>query len=155
MESKENARLYFAYGRNMHVGIMAERCPAAKQAGLASLPGHRILINTRGVSTVLPDADHIVHGVLWWVTPQCEITLDRIEGVANGHYTRETIIPHGDAGPAGEALMYRATGAEIGLPKAGYLEALCEAAAHHRFPSTYLGHLESLARLPADMETGR
>jgi hypothetical protein len=144
MESKKNKRLYFAYGRNMHVEIMAERCPAARMAGLATLPGYRLLINTRGVSTVVPDSGHTVYGVLWYLTDACEATLDVFEGIANGHYTKEEAQPLVAGDPVGTTLIYEATGTEVGPPKAGYLEALEEAAAHHDFPAAYRNHFSGL-----------
>jgi len=139
--------LYFAYGRNMHLEIMAERCPAAEFVSLATLDRHRILINGRGVSTVVPDAKHRVHGVLWHLTAACEATLDEIEGVARGHYVREIAHPVPAQGPARPAMIYLAANIEPGPPKAGYLEALEEAAAAHGFPDDYRLHLGKL-RLP-------
>lgn len=137
-------RLYFGYGRNMHPHIMAERCPAAVPAGAAVLTQHRILINGRGVSTVVVDQDHDVHGVLWRLSALCEETLDIIEGVAKGHYSKhETHIQTGD-GSIGPALIYLAVNTIIGPPREGYLESLEEAAAHHGFPPRYLRHLAGL-----------
>ena len=136
-------QLYFAYGRNMHLDIMADRCPDAAYAGLAVLDAHRILINGRGVSTVIPDASHRVHGVLWHLTHACEATLDIIEGVAKGHYVRDVAEPLGTDGPA-SALIYLARDISPGPPRDGYLESLEEAASQHSFPGHYRRHLAGL-----------
>ncbi|MBI1179164.1 MAG: hypothetical protein GC201_01305 [Alphaproteobacteria bacterium] len=141
-----DTRLYFAYGRNMHPAIMAERCPAAAFVGPAVLPGHRLLINRRGVSTVVPEPGSEVHGVLWRLTPACEATLDVIEGIGPGHYRKDTVSPVAEPDPGEDAMVYIATDAEPDLPKAGYLESLEEAAAHHGFPDAYRRHLAGLRR---------
>ena len=138
--------LYFAYGRNMHPEIMARRCPAAEFIGAALLPDHRLLINTRGVSTVVPEAGNAVHGVLWQLTPACEATLDEIEGVARGFYRRDEVRPVVGTEIMGSALIYIATSAEPSLPRDGYLESLEEAALHHGFPENYRLFLAGLRR---------
>ena len=135
--------LYFAYGRNMHPAIMARRCPAAGFVGPAVLPGYRLLINTRGVSTIVPETGQIVHGVLWRLTPVCEAALDEIEGVARGIYRREMVQP---SGTAESAMAYVANDVAPALPREGYLESLEEAAAHHGFPEPYRLYLAGLRR---------
>lgn len=136
--------LYFAYGRNMHPAIMAQRCPAAGFVGAALLPDHRLLINTRGVSTVVPEAGNAVHGVLWRLTPACEATLDEIEGVARNIYRKEEVLPFLDAGAAGPAMIYVASDSTPAPPREGYLESLEEAALHHGFPEDYRSFLAGL-----------
>lgn len=129
--------LYFAYGRNMHPEIMASRCPDAEFVGAAVLPDHRLLINGRGVSTVVPEAGSAVHGVLWRLTPACEAALDEIEGVARGSYRRDTVRPMMNFEVMEPALIYIAGNADPSLPREGYLESLEEAALHHGFPEAY------------------
>ncbi|MEN3975544.1 gamma-glutamylcyclotransferase family protein [Emcibacter sp. SYSU 3D8] len=141
-------RLYFAYGRNMHPVIMAQRCPAAGFIGAASLPDYRLLINIRGVSTVVPEAGATVHGVLWRLTQACEAALDEIEGVARGSYRRATARPVADFEVLEPALIYIASNAEPSLPREGYLESLEEAALHHGFPEAYRLYLSGLRTRP-------
>ncbi len=138
--------LYFAYGRNMHPAIMARRCPAAEFIGAAVLPDHRLLINVRGVSTVVPEAGSAVHGVLWRLTPACEAALDEIEGVARGSYRRDEVWPLRGGRTLEPALIYIASNAEPSLPREGYLESLEEAAHHHGFPEDYRLYLAGLHR---------
>jgi gamma-glutamylcyclotransferase (GGCT)/AIG2-like uncharacterized protein YtfP len=125
---------------------MARRCPAAGFIGPALLPDHRLLINTRGVSTVVPEAGGAVHGVLWRLSPECEAALDEIEGVARGFYRRDEVCPVTRAGSMEPALIYIATSAEPSLPRDGYLESLEEAARHHGFPEDYRLFLAGLRR---------
>jgi uncharacterized protein len=116
-------RRYLAYGSNMCAGQMARRCPAAQSGDLVELPGWRFAINRRGVATLLPDAGARAVGLVWHLTADCEAALDRHEGVATGHYTREEI----DVGGA-PALAYIATEARPGMPRPGYLELILAAA---------------------------
>ena len=141
--------LYFAYGRNMHPEIMGRRCPAAAFVEAATLPDHRLLINVRGVSTVVPEAGSAVHGVLWRLTPVCEAALDEIEGVARGSYRRDTVLPMMIFEVMEPALIYIASNADPGLPREGYLESLEEAALHHGFPEAYRLFLARLRNLPS------
>ena len=141
-----NSSLYFAYGRNMHPEIMARRCPAAGFVGAAVLPDHRLLINVRGVSTVVPEAGSTVHGVLWRLTSICEAALDEIEGVARGSYRRDEVRPVMGGVTLEPALIYIASNTEPSLPREGYLESLEEAAHHHGFPDEYRRFLSALHR---------
>ncbi|MDX1581304.1 MAG: gamma-glutamylcyclotransferase family protein, partial [Alphaproteobacteria bacterium] len=139
-----NQRLYFAYGRNMHLPTMTERCPAATYVGRGRLYEHRIMINSRGVSTVVPDELRIVHGVLWDLTTACEEALDVVEGLARGHYTKDSAHVELDGAGREHAMIYVAADVAPGPPKPGYLEDLIEAANEHGFPLSYVRHLESL-----------
>lgn len=69
---------YFAYGMNVNRESMAARCPRAVPQGAAYLPGWRLTF--RGPADVEPAEGELVHGVLWWVTPDCEEALDALEG---------------------------------------------------------------------------
>src|SRR5215211_3190831 len=57
--------LYFAYGSNMDVAAMAERCPASRPIGIARLPRHRFMIAREGYATVTRDPRRTVWGILW------------------------------------------------------------------------------------------
>jgi len=72
---------YFAYGSNLCVRQMAQRCPDATDPRPATLAGHDWLINQRGVATVEPFDGSLVHGVVWQVSDHDLATLDSSEGV--------------------------------------------------------------------------
>ncbi|KAM3518796.1 hypothetical protein MY4038_009990 [Beauveria bassiana] len=90
--------LYFAYGSNIHVSQMAERCPRSLFVGAASLPGHRWQINERGVANIVPSPSHRVEGLVYLVDREDEKTLDRSEGVSRKLYERQMrevdLTPH-------------------------------------------------------------
>ena len=74
--------LYFAYGANMDVAAMAQRCPRSKPLGLARLMRHRLAVMREGWLTVARDPRAAVHGVLWDLALADVAALDRFEGVA-------------------------------------------------------------------------
>ncbi len=94
-------RRYFAYGSNLCAAQMAARCPKALEEGVVELSGWRLIINGRGVATLVPDPEARVFGLVWRLTPACEAALDRHEGVARGVYRKAEL----EAGGA-PALVY-------------------------------------------------
>jgi hypothetical protein len=126
-------RRYFAYGSNIVARQMTHRCPAARPIGLARLDGWRFRIMTRGFATIVPDPAAHVLGVVWALTPTCEVALDRYEGVHRGLYAKLELPIEGLA-----TLVYIASDVEPGLPKPGYLEAIISAAAEREFAADYI-----------------
>lgn len=137
-------QLYFAYGSNMDVGQLIQRCPAATLGRVSELPGHRLLINSRGVATVVADPSRVVMGLLWLLTAPDVVALDRSEGVAKGLYRKAYYLVDSGAGTS-EALVYVATDSVPGKPRPGYLEKILAAAALIELPLTYIAELRQLA----------
>jgi hypothetical protein len=135
--------LYFAYGANMDPVQMAQRCPGARQLGVAVLGGHAFRIGKAGYGTALPDAGEVVHGVLWMLTPDDEAALDRFEGVGDGLYTRRRVPVLKPDGEVTEAMIYCAADPAPGTPVPGYLERIAEVAESLGFPPGYIAGLES------------
>ena len=146
---------YFAYGSNMDVQQMAERCPDATVIGVAKLPGHEFLINTHGVATVIPAKRRAVHGVLWEISKRDESSLDRYEGVASGFYRKVMVRVQMKNGYKTEALIYFASDEQPGAPRPGYLERVVAAAQLHGLPDVVIaglliwGELKKLANVHA------
>ncbi|KAF4341881.1 hypothetical protein FBEOM_4198 [Fusarium beomiforme] len=84
--------LYFAYGSNLHIAQMAQRCPGSVFKGKATLDSYRWQINERGVANVVESgSDHSVEGLLYMIGPKDERTLDRSEGVSKGFYQKHLL----------------------------------------------------------------
>lgn len=79
-------KLYWAYGSNLCVRNMKRRCPAAKKASPLIVEGG--VLTFRGVADVVLQEGSSVPGGLWWITPECEATLDRYEGVNSRLYLK-------------------------------------------------------------------
>jgi hypothetical protein len=45
---------YFAYGANMDLDTIFDRCPHAKFIEAGELKGYRFMINTSGVASIIP-----------------------------------------------------------------------------------------------------
>ena len=126
-------RRYFAYGSNIVARQMTHRCPAARPVGCARLDGWRFRIMNRGFATILPAPASHVLGMIWELTPACEIALDRYEGIRRGLYSKQEIAIGGS-----DALVYVASDIDPGVPKPGYLEAIIAAAEGHGFSPDYV-----------------
>ncbi len=76
--------LYFAYGSNINLDQMAQRCPNAEPLGVVVLNGYELQFrgNSRGagVATIAPKRGGKVYGLLWNITEKCEASLDIYEG---------------------------------------------------------------------------
>jgi gamma-glutamylcyclotransferase (GGCT)/AIG2-like uncharacterized protein YtfP len=137
-----NRMKYFAYGSNMCVEQMKEdRCPDAECLGVAELHDYRFKIMPRGYATIVPEEGAVVHRVLWAITPACEASLDRREGVRGGFYRKEMLQVVKSKDAAVTALVYIARETESGAPQRGYLEKIIAAAEAHRLPAAYCEEL--------------
>jgi phage replication-related protein YjqB (UPF0714/DUF867 family)/gamma-glutamylcyclotransferase (GGCT)/AIG2-like uncharacterized protein YtfP len=130
---------YFAYGSNLCVEQMAQRCPHAVDPRPAILGDHDWLINQRGVATVEPFAGTQVHGVLWQLSDHDLAALDSAEGVPR-RYRRQQLDVHTDGGLA-NAWVYIDHRVEAGPPRPGYLERIIDGAVHHRLPPRWIEFL--------------
>lgn len=136
-------RPYFAYGSNMDPDQMKERCPAASSTGVVLLTGWDILINSRGVATIVPNASTSIEGVLWSVTSECLTALDYYEGIADGLYRRAQVEVGWD-GELIESLVYVAADFVPGLPRSGYLETILRGADRFGLSPAYRRRLDHL-----------
>lgn len=84
MEEKTMRRtIYLAYGSNLNIKQMADRCPTAKVLGKAELKNYQLLFrgsNAGAVATIEPKKKGSVPVLLWEITPADEAALDRYEG---------------------------------------------------------------------------
>ncbi len=132
--------IYFAYGSNLSVQQMAQRCPEATDPQRATLADHDWLINERGVATVEPFAGSEVHGVVWRVSDHDLATLDSAEGVP-ARYRRDRLTVRTEDGPS-PAWVYIDHRVEPGPPRPGYLERILDGARHHGLPHRWIQFLE-------------
>jgi phage replication-related protein YjqB (UPF0714/DUF867 family) len=130
---------YFAYGSNLCVRQMAQRCPDATDPRPAVLTDHDWLINQRGVATVEPFAGSQVHGVLWQLSDHDLATLDSAEGVPV-RYRRDRLTVDTDNGPS-PAWVYIDHRVTPGPPRPGYLSKIIDGAAQHGLPQRWIEYL--------------
>ncbi|KBZ59338.1 hypothetical protein K875_04897 [Mycobacterium [tuberculosis] TKK-01-0051] len=131
--------LYFAYGSNLCVRQMAQRCPDAAHPRPAVLADHDWLINQRGVATVEPLAGNQVYGVVWRISDGDLATLDSAEGVPV-RYRRDEMTVHTDDGPE-PAWVYIDHRVTPGPPRPGYLPKIIDGATQHGLPQRWVDFL--------------
>ena len=132
--------LYFAYGSNMERGPMAERCPQSRAVGPARLIRHRFIVSVDGYGSVVRDPQRHVWGVLWELALADVPRLDRYESLSTGLYTKVLQPVLSGKGPR-QAIVYVGRSAKPGIPKAGYMEGVVEAASHAGLPQDYIREL--------------
>jgi gamma-glutamylcyclotransferase (GGCT)/AIG2-like uncharacterized protein YtfP len=139
--------LYFAYGLNMDVAGMRDRCPRSLPLGLARLPRHRFIVTTDGYASVVRDPRESVHGVLWDCALGDIRTLDKFEDLASGLYVKisQPVIVEGGAK---RALIYVGRSGEIGRPRPGYLEQVVAAGKERGLPEAYLAGMTRFLNKP-------
>ncbi len=133
------SRYYFAYGTNMEWDEMSLRCPGIDVVGTARLDDFRLIINGEGIATVIPAPGEVVWGVLWLITPACERSLDRYEGVDDRLYEKVVWLVRTAAGQDIEALLYVASDESLGVAyRTGYVEKIIRSAENASFPEPYI-----------------
>lgn len=111
--------LYLAYGSNLSRARMGRRCPAARPLWSVTVPGWALRFER--VATIVPHPRACLAGALYRLTPECQRTLDRVEGVAEGRYRRTALmLPDGEGGPR-PVLTYIKIDARHGPPTQAYL----------------------------------
>jgi gamma-glutamylcyclotransferase (GGCT)/AIG2-like uncharacterized protein YtfP len=131
--------LYFAYGANMDVAAMAQRCPSSKPLGLARLPRHRWLISSDGYANVIRDPRRDVHGMLWELALSDVPVLDRFEDVPRLY--RKVSQPVIAVAGIRRALVYVGRAVDAGRPRPGYLDDVVRAGEAIGLPGAYLRDL--------------
>lgn len=123
--------IYFAYGSNMDIAQMEERCPEAVLLGRAALDGYELAFDTAGYLTVVENTASHVQGALWAVSEVHVKSLDRYEGVASDCYRKEFVSVSREAMPqAMDALAYISNRTPVCYQtrKLGYISRVVEAA---------------------------
>lgn len=121
-------KLYIAYGSNLNIKQMANRCPTAKVVGTSMLKDWRLLFrgaHAGAVATVEPFKGGSVPVLVWELTSADEAALDRYEGWPF-LYRKETVkVKLG--GKNVKAMMYVMNeGRPLGQPSCYYYTTILE-----------------------------
>lgn len=146
--------LYFAYGANLDVAAMAQRCPRSRLVGVGRLARHRFAIMKEGFATVVRDPQANVHGAIYDLALADIPALDRYEEVSSGLYQKVTQpILRQQGGPV-RALVYVGRGGEArnAVAKPGYMEAIIAHAQAHQLPREHIAYLASFAPSSVSVE---
>ena len=114
--------LYFAYGSNLDLEQMAQRCPDAEIVGPVRLENYELRFRGSGFATVAPKKGSTVHGLVWKLTPNCEQSLDRYEGYPHFYYKTELELPLAETGKKLTAFVYiMHEERKLGIPTSAYI----------------------------------
>jgi gamma-glutamylcyclotransferase (GGCT)/AIG2-like uncharacterized protein YtfP len=105
---------YFAYGMNTNLTEMASRCPNAVSLGRCVLPNFELKFRYHADIDLVPGS--IMEGVLWSITPECEKSLDKLEGYPYYYNKIDVVL---EDGSVAMAYIMNSKGPEV-APSVGY-----------------------------------
>lgn len=94
--SRRPSLFYLAYGSNLSLERMAQRCPDAKAVGTAKIPGYRLLFKKSKsgfYATIEQDANCYVPALVYKISEFDEALLNRYEGYPKYYYKRYFSLP--------------------------------------------------------------
>lgn len=146
---------YFAYGSNLSTDQKERRTGAIREARRARLDGYRVAFNKRsndgtGKANIVRAAARTVWGVVYRCSAEALRDMDRMEGVAYGHYIRRQIRVRVDTGEEMDAVTYIAGDSFVDdscAPSQEYLQTMLQGARSHGIPEEYVREIERTARL--------
>lgn len=116
----EKEKIYIAYGSNMNIEQMKRRCPKAIPIGKAILENYKL--EFRGVANIIKCKGKKVPIALWYITDECEKSLDRYEGYPRLY--RKEFIPITINGNKENAMVYVMNLGNIAAPNINYLNII-------------------------------
>ena len=135
---------YFSYGMNTNKSEMAQRCPDAKSLGKAVLYNHEFRFARH--ADIIENPEFATNGVLWEITPDCELALDALEGYPTYYLKKIVNVFHN--GRAVKCMTYYMAGEVVDeLPSDGYLKMLFEGYLEHNIDIQQM--IESIALINA------
>lgn len=148
---------YFAYGSNLDVKQMVQRCPGARLVGPAQLTDHRLCFPRRSpvrdcaVASVESHKGQIIWGVIYEIDENDAKRLDEREGFdpvntsAINRYCRVDVMVTRNPGDRVEAFAYVAVPEDDpGRPSAEYVQHIVDGAIAHSFPDDYIEMLRAI-----------
>jgi hypothetical protein len=156
---KKNAHHYFAYGSNMNLSQMQQRCSSPKVVGVARLPGYRVefygdsAIWDGAQETVIPDLQAEVWGVLYQLQffdcEQLDMYVDvRFDGTGPYfHYPVDVI--DSEQGTIDAMIYKKDKCGEVTSPSKEYLNFIIQGAKEQGLPAGYIALLANKVTKPA------
>lgn len=140
--------LYFAYGSNMSTRRLKARTPGVRFHATAILKSHALLFHKIGqdgsgkCDILACNDDRCVHGVLYELSDEEKVLLDRYEGLGKGYQHRWVQVTTGQ-GRCEFALTYVATHIDPSVkPFHWYKQHVCHGAHEHKLPAEYIRQLQ-------------
>lgn len=122
----EKEILYIAYGSNLNLSQMKNRCPTAKVVGASETKDYELVFRGSrhsAVATIEPCEDSTVPVLLWNIKPEDEKSLDRYEGYPN-FYGKEDMDIMVDNKNISAMVYIMTPGHKLGEPSEHYLKSI-------------------------------
>ena len=130
-------KYYIAYGSNLSVEQMADRCPDAKVVGTAVLHGWQLLF--KGCATIEPNPDRDTPVLIWEISERDEQRLDRYEGFPAFYYKKRIRVKLHSTGKTAIGLVYiMHEERQLGIPDSHYFNNIREIYNHHNWDEELL-----------------
>ncbi|MDD3300341.1 MAG: gamma-glutamylcyclotransferase [Bacteroidales bacterium] len=148
--------LYIAYGSNLNLSQMKQRCPTARVIGASEIKDHEIVFRGSrysAVATIEPWEGSSVPVLLWGIQPEDEISLDRYEGYPSFYEKKNMEIALN--GSTVSAMVYVMTpGHELGIPSERYKISIEDGYMDAGFDTDILQNAvdKTLCRMEEDMK---
>ena len=130
----EYRRLYIAYGSNINLEQMANRCPNSKVIGKEMLKGYEL--EFRGVATIVPKENAEVPVLIWEIDGRDEHSLDRYEGFPNLY--RKELFDINVNGEKKECMAYLMNKGHISPPTSYYYSVINQGYEANGMDTSYL-----------------
>ena len=129
--------MYFAYGSNLCIRQMNNRCPNNSKIGMGKLKGHRWIITKRGYANVIKSPNEDVWGIIYQISMSDKEKLDVYEGVSKKCYVKENLDILID-GKIQNCLTYVDPTTEEGVPTSTYANTIDEGLCDSKLPEEYV-----------------
>ena len=114
--------LYIAYGSNLNLSQMEQRCPTARVIGTSEIKDYELVFRGSrysAVATIEPCEGSNVPVLLWGIQPEDEKSLDRYEGYPN-FYEKENMEIVLNSSTVSAMVYVMTPGHELGIPSERY-----------------------------------
>lgn len=137
---------YFAYGSNMSLARMTERCGQDNfvDLGKAQLPGYSFYFYGRGHANIRPMASQTIEGVLFQIKDACLKSLDQVEGYPNTYQRQAVKINWKNTNVLAQAYIVEKD-QTVGTPTAEYYQIVLSGAQEHNLSESYVQQIKALA----------
>lgn len=146
---KKTKIYYFAYGSNLSLKQMLERCPHARFVAKAKIKDHRFEITgysarwRGGVATIEMQKDSEVWGVVYEVDSHCLLRLDGFERLRQKAYSRKVVTSHFSNGKTKRVMVYIREPKKITHSGAKYRRTILKGALSAGLPLEYITTLKT------------
>lgn len=130
----EEYRYYIAYGSNLNIKAMQERCPSSVVLGTGFLHGYELVFKT--YLTIEPNEKKELPVAVWRIMPSDENALDEYEGFPDLYRKEYLEVELGDRKIKG--LVYLMNERQKGHPSKAYFDVCLRGYQDFSFNTKYL-----------------